>query len=342
MADNTTFVLPQWFLPREPEMQCQPHSRIVGMLAAYNIVSVIISLTLSSSFFFRQTQWILGRGKLAFGRLKKLFGFKTIPESPTSYYKFPLSSFAISVLGSILISLSAPLLAGISITNNHPTANHWVLIEQWATRPRATFFIWTFSLLAVFIKRGDEWYSGKTRRQTGENGVQDDGFLTTAASAVASEVVVSLFPLKFLINQDNTPRSTFDRSLPCTTYGSDYPGILYPRAEDNNCPDIQSSNLALVICTFTNVIIGIVLVGSIIKLKGDMVLFIMLSVFSLFSMVTFMTSWGLWSSFLHKIPEDFYCVESSMTLNVVYCLLPVFLGIWRTACAAASKQVGTS
>ncbi|KAF2435051.1 hypothetical protein EJ08DRAFT_645973 [Tothia fuscella] len=59
MADNTTFILLQWLIPHEPGMYCQPHSKIVGLLAAYNIVSVSISHILLSGFFFGQTNWLL-------------------------------------------------------------------------------------------------------------------------------------------------------------------------------------------------------------------------------------------------------------------------------------------
>jgi len=240
MADNTRFILPQWYLPREPGMKCEPHSKIIGMLAAYDVVSVIMSLTLSSSFFFGQTKWLLDRFTIVYTSFRKLFGYKPAPEDTTSYWKFPLPSFAMSALGSILISLSAPLLAGTSITNNHPNANTWVLIEQWATRPRATFFIWIFNTAAVFMKRGSEGERNPEQK--------NNSFLTTTIVVVATELVVSLFPIRFLNNQYNTPHSTFDRSLPCTSYGPPYLGPIR-RSDENNCPDMQSSAYGLLLLT---------------------------------------------------------------------------------------------
>jgi hypothetical protein len=44
-------------------------------------------------------------------------------------------------------------------------------------------------------------------------------------------------------------------------------------------------------------------------------------------LVVYAESWVVWSNFLHETPEELYCVESSTLVDLVYCLLPVVLGI---------------
>jgi prolipoprotein diacylglyceryltransferase len=45
----------------------------------------------------------------------------------------------------------------------------------------------------------------------------------------------------------------------------------------------------------------------------------------------FMYSWEIWASFLRRATEEMYCIEAAMEIDVIYCLLPVFLGLWRLA-----------
>ena len=49
-------------------------------------------------------------------------------------------------------------------------------------------------------------------------------------------------------------------------------------------------------------------------------------------------SYGLWRDFLIVTPEGFYCVEDSITIDVIYYLLPVILGFWRAFSAVAPKS----
>ena len=48
-------------------------------------------------------------------------------------------------------------------------------------------------------------------------------------------------------------------------------------------------------------------------------------------------SWALWDCFLTLTPDKFYCVEDSKSIDIIYCLLPVFLASWRAVVTTASK-----
>ena len=50
--------------------------------------------------------------------------------------------------------------------------------------------------------------------------------------------------------------------------------------------------------------------------------------------VVYAFSWCLWTSFLKSVPGELYCIEASSYIDVVYCVLPVILGVWRLAWAA--------
>jgi hypothetical protein len=102
--------------------------------------------------------------------------------------KIPYWSFVKSVLGSVTISLSAPLLAGISIAKNHPNANRWVLIQRWLTRLRATMFVAFFNLWAAHTSHKEMLRPGTTLAGP----QQADGHLETAATALAAEFFVLL------------------------------------------------------------------------------------------------------------------------------------------------------
>jgi hypothetical protein len=51
-----------------------------------------------------------------------------------------------------------------------------------------------------------------------------------------------------------------------------------------------------------------------------------------------MYSWMIWKDFLHHASDDMYCIESSTPLDVIYCLLPLFLGLWRLAWSVGGKR----
>lgn len=49
-------------------------------------------------------------------------------------------------------------------------------------------------------------------------------------------------------------------------------------------------------------------------------------------------SFSLWRDFLIVTPDQSYCVEDSISIDIIYYLLPVILGLWRAISAVASKS----
>lgn len=219
-------------------MSCRPHGTIIGMLALYNIISTVISLVTSGSFFFRQKQQLWSLTGRAFSRCWRCISRRrnqepeqSVNQDPEPYINFTFWSFTMSVLGSIAISLSAPLLTGIMISKSHPTANTWVLIEQWSTRPRATMFVIAVNLIAACSNHKEMIDEGM-----GTSGPQKaDGYLETSITAVATELFISFFGIKFLWSQTTIPSlDEFPSSSPCTYLGS---AELY--GDPSNCPNMQ-------------------------------------------------------------------------------------------------------
>lgn len=313
MANNTTFILPEWLLAKEPGMTCRPHSTIIVMLAIYNIISSIISIMTSSTFFF--CQW----AKIQQWLLSCIFYNENYFEHLRSEYYHVQLSFLASFVGSIIISLSAPLAAGFSIAKNHPDANRWVLIEQWSTRPRATFFVYWFNIIGVLTKHRGVIHEG-SRPNSNE---QLDGYLTTALCAMMTEIVVSLFGMRFLWEQAAASPLTFDPSLPCTSLGTYTEG-------PSNCPIMQIGDYGLIVCIVVNAVLGIVYVIFVLGNKMHLGSFVVLSLASSFcTFLIYLESWIVWANFLDQTSEGLYCVENSMAVDIIYCLLPVVLGLWR-------------
>ncbi|KAH8774067.1 hypothetical protein F5882DRAFT_409841 [Hyaloscypha sp. PMI_1271] len=319
MANNITFILPQWLLAKEPSMNCRSHKTILDMFAVYNIVSVVLSVILASPFFVNMWQKVR---RVVFPwnwKCWKRRGTSEEEASSSGGVRSFVVSFVVSVLGSIALAVAAPLLAGNSIVKNHQTANRWVIIEQWSTRPRATIFVFVFNLIAATM--------------VGHKGLLDDtqGFMNTAFSSLVSEIVLSLFGIKFLWNQTVVSLQKFDPSLPCTE----------PLTEVGNtplnCPAMQRGAIALFSIIVINMIVVVLFFIYLLctgfrsssrcagaTLPALIFLLMLIMIFCIYA-----ESWIMWSSFLHETSEDLYCVEGSAIVDLIYCLLPVVLGLWR-------------
>lgn len=321
MANNTTFILPEWLLAKGPGMTCRPHGTIIAMLATYNVISPIISIIIASPFFF--CQW----AKIQKWLLSCIIHTENYFEELRSEYYHVQPSFLASFVGSIIISLSAPLAAGFSIAKNHPDANRWVLIEQWSTRPRATFFVYWFNIIGVLIKHGGVL----SEDSTPDSDEQLDGYLTSSLCAMMTEIVVSLFGMRFLWDQAAASPSIFDPSLPCTSIGTYAEG-------PSNCPNMQIGDYGLIVCIFVNAVLGIVCVLFVLGNKMHLGPFVIISMASSFcTFLIFLESWIVWANFMDQTSEDLYCVGDSMAVDIIYCLLPVVLGLWRLIWAVSGK-----
>ena len=236
---GTTFILPQWLIAKGPGMECRSHKTILAMFAAYSIVSVVLSVVLATPFFVDLTQQALPWHWKCCAKVDSSDVVSSNRNSTVSQL-IPLGA---SILGSIGIALAAPLLAGISIVKNHPTANRWVIIAQWSTRPRASIFVWAVNLLMA--KRSRSRHQHETDGDT-----EIGGFTKTAYSSIASELVVTLFGIRFLWEQASIPPGVYDPSLPCKNDPSSSPGSV-----PDNCPAMQQGAIGLLVATIINTVL---------------------------------------------------------------------------------------
>ncbi|KAH7407346.1 hypothetical protein BKA64DRAFT_666342 [Cadophora sp. MPI-SDFR-AT-0126] len=350
MANNTTFILPQWLIPKESGMVCRRHHTILTMFGVYNIVAIILSFMLSRPFFVKLSRdvkpwnWKVWKG----GEARQEGGAEV--SKPLM-----VLSFVGTVLGNIALAISAPLLAGNSIVKTHPTANRWVIVQQWMSRPRASVFIIILNGIVA-------------RNASGSDG---EFHYKTAVTALATELVIGLLSVKFILNQAGVPLQNFDPSHPCTRGGSD-------------CPAMQQGAEGLAALVFTNAsMIGFFLICSpcilpdldISKdasrptsgLRGGgrkpkskyfkkswqrrprtkrnkaQTSGLAFGLFLLFEIIVWIAiyafSWVVWAKFLYTATEDLYCIDGSVTIDVIYCLLPVILCLWMFLCEVGSSKV---
>lgn len=170
-------------------MSYQSHTRIYYMLLAYNCVSLILAVALAILYFFGFFDAAKYEAFTAFRLLWRKLRLPGQREDLTTDYtpvKITWASLTLSTLGSLLIALLAPFLTAISLRKQyHQDINLWVIIQQWSTRPRATCLI--FPIVAL-LGAGNEPHT-------------TNGFVITAMTSMISEVPLSLFRIKFLLDQ---------------------------------------------------------------------------------------------------------------------------------------------
>src|SRR3569833_509092 len=323
---STAFILPGWLLLQEPGMQCRPHTIIIVMLAMYNLISVILSVILARPFFVRRKQ-VMARRLLHFWYAQILRRDLPRPAARLEYHKTTNLSYSLSVLGTILISLASPQQAGNSVTKGHPEANYWVFVQQWATRPRATVF--------VFLANGVLAVRHKGFLGSSFTGTVGDGHLDTAIVAIISDSFVGLLGLKFLLDQTSVSMDSFQSATPCTSLGS---GVGTPNGpvatSASNCPDMQTGANGLVIASFLQVALTVASLVAFCVKGGNLKAPLLATVCAfLIPFFVFLYSWEIWANFLNTAPEQLYCVQANTPLDVIYILLPVFLGLWRLLCS---------
>ncbi|KAJ9663609.1 hypothetical protein H2201_005570 [Coniosporium apollinis] len=124
-------------------------------------------------------------------------------------------------IGSIIISLSAPMFAGLAIYLRHGRqADLWALIQQWSTRPRATCL-----LLAVQIP----WFFTRMNWEKREK-MPSSSALITCITTMLSDIFVGALGVKFLLNQARTPADQYGPDVDFTDLGygripKNYPGM---------------------------------------------------------------------------------------------------------------------
>ena len=297
------------------------------MLAVYNIVSTIIAVITSGPFFYRQKQQVWSWSRKALSRLWPSRADQSDAEEP-SFTEFKFWPFTMSVIGSVAISLSAPLITGILITRSRLNTNRWVLIEQWSTRPRAAVWIISINLGMMFKSHWNEASEPNLDSKT-------NGYLDTAAITFITEFFISFFGIKFLWDQtDVQSPEYYQSSALCTTLGT-------PLGGPSNCPDMQTGANDLIIGIYLNGFITLIFLLCLAgknKNSKTIACLVFLFVGTLTTFIMFIESWMIWGAFLNSASDEMYCIEASTPIDVVYCLLPVILGVWRLAWSTRGRR----
>lgn len=360
-ADNsdTSFIRPQWLLPKSPGMQCQPHSRILGMFALYNFVAVAMSYILAMPFFFKRYR----RGLDACGRTCTRVGRALLgrphpqieeTDRPYSSRRHTTLAMVMSIGGSLAFSVAAPVLTAFVLARpNREEVDPWGIIQQWATRPRASWMI--FLVHAVLGRIQVKWNQPTSDDRLQGQGDSDDafepahGFYVTAASAVLNEAVINLLGIRYLWEQARggaDRSSSAGRSTRSTyTMSGPRPPMMQQGAQ------AMAGTIMFWECLFgVYVLVGLLCLAVVGRRKlwgegsstssskpfrwdvwGLTGAFIPLAILSI---PIYALSWHLWRGFLGVVPESLYCVEGSAAIDAIYCVLPVCLGLWRMAWAA--------
>lgn len=191
MVANTVFnesrMDPDWLIHQRPGMSCQSHKDILRNFFLYNLVSVIVSIILATPYFYEK----IGSGKhyaartfkrvWQTARRRKGDDLSQVVHQDDMNTDISITTFLLSTIGSIIISLAAPCLTGFWLWVKHrANANLWVIIQQWATRPRAGFFIFAINVLVVRMKD----FKGRP-----------NGFMISALSTMLAEIPLNVLSL---------------------------------------------------------------------------------------------------------------------------------------------------
>ena len=337
---------PTWLLRQQSGMSCQSHTDVLKKFPQYNLVSVIVSVIFATPFFYKK----LGSAKAYVARpFKRLWrtvrrGKGDDPSQEVPYQDdintgISITSFLLSTIGSIIISLAAPCLTAISLWTMHRgNVNLWVIIQQWATRPRAACFVFAIDGLILWTKD----FKGVPH-----------GFLISASSTMIAEIPLSAFSLGFLSRQIRRHKpqyppdfGSFDFSFPKKMY---FHTNLFDEMQEY--ASLLRYIIYVQICLVVLIALYIIIAFSCCYYldhdsrepeqdhkEDDLKSLLSLFVLWLFSIAIYTLSYVLWHAFLTVTPDDYYCVEESVYIDVIYYLLPIFLGLWRTISTVASKS----
>ncbi|MCJ1252719.1 hypothetical protein MMC24_000525 [Lignoscripta atroalba] len=147
MNDSMAFVRPQWLLPKQQGMQCRSHSQTLTMLLIYNIVATLVAYLLAMPSFFVPFQYVQTALLHFFQRRWRAIRHKQQREESSEAAAFSsrfqsASSIILSTLGSLVISICAPILTAVVLSQGRDSGvSTGILIQQWATRPRASWLV---------------------------------------------------------------------------------------------------------------------------------------------------------------------------------------------------------
>lgn len=329
---NSTYIRPEWLIRQEQGQKCQPHSQTLGLIFLYNVISTSVSVLLASPAIFKQTKYVIDGG---------LFGFKSawhwIRRKPPPHHdeheeynnqNINIIQLTLSVAGSVALSILSPIFIGLSIRKQDPSINLWIIISQWCLRPRSGF-------LYILFHGGLFIYSN----------ISDDeqvphGYYTTLLATLVSDAVVGAMGYPFLIDQIRSFQP-----------GNAFLSLISYTKQNTHFDKMQSwftfelvavSFELLILVPFAGVWLFWVLksVGQLSSVKlgvydfGKLVIPAAIAV-----LLTYCASWMMWAMFFRAVPEEQYCLaSSSVWISVIYCLLPVALGLWRSFCAIGLRS----
>lgn len=252
-----------------------------------------------------------------------------------------ITSFLLSTIGSIIVSLAAPCLTGFWLWVKHrANGNLWVIIQQWATRPRAGCFIFAINVLVVRMK---DFKGGP------------NGFMISALSTMLAEIPLNVLSLGFLSSQIRRHKTQYPQGSPSFNFSLPVEMSFYTNVFD----EMQENASALQFMIYFQMsltgifAILVILVASLCYYvnrgsheperdheENDSEDFSSLSLFLpwLISLAIYISSYVLWRDFLTITPDKYYCVEDSVYIDVIYYLLPVVLALWRAVAAIGSKS----
>ncbi|KAI9670914.1 MAG: hypothetical protein M1817_003799 [Caeruleum heppii] len=325
-------------------MVCQPHSRILIMFAVYNLVSVVISYLLATPFFFtryRRGVDALCRGGLRIGRALSRRPVSSLQsgdhrgraestETPFSPRHQTTLAVVMSIGGSIALTIAAPVLTAFVLAHQNPMVDPGALIQQWATRPRASWMV--YFVHAVVGRTHAMIRSERVPGETQSEIEPAHGFYVTAATAILNEVVINLVGIKYLWEQARAGQSSRRSSR---YKGSRSRPPLMQQGAMGMAGMIVFWESVFGLYVFMALLLVILggwwtLRGTISSISGSAGTFkwdmwglaggfVPLAALSI---PVYALSWQLWRGFLAVVSEDQYCVESSVEIDVIYCLLP--------------------
>ena len=317
-------------------MTCQSHTDMYRMLGVYNVNSVVLSVILNTPYFYNLT----GLGKIyaaKFFRVPWQNVRRRRRETPSGQdvvdAEITVKSLILSVLGSVIIQLIAPSLTALSLWTKHrQNVNLWVIVQQWTLRPRASCIVFPINGLLGMMD-----FKRKPQR-----------FVITAMSTVTVEFFLCLLSINFLTGQIR-----HGVQHPANlTMNFDFPVSIFKYKDSfDEMTDLASSLRYGII--FWAGVLGVVIVLSFLLLyflpvidedDGEEytqkeILFPFALLLWLPSIFIYLLSWFLWYHFLILTPDDLYCVQDSKSVDIVYCLMPVVLNLWRAVATTAPKRL---
>jgi hypothetical protein len=302
------FVLQSWLVPKAQGENCASHSRIYGMLIVYNVVAVMVSLLMARPWYIEQQEAIQSSISRSFSKFfRRLLCLPEPQETTTS--PTSIQRLFLAVLGFAIITMAGPLLSSLSIYLSHRDSVTFAnMLAEWSTRPRATWLVFLTNYIAS---------------RAGDREESERGHIVAAATTYIGEVIVSLFGVTLLRDQSRMPYPWSDPSVDCSAV---------------KCPNLAADAGMLRVFIYCNVGFNSLLVvhwlitrDSKFYIGATMVFTWLMTIFSWVGSIL------VWKDLLDSTPVELYCIEESTSIDLIYCLLPVALGLWRAACVTSTR-----